>query len=177
MKNENLEKGKKGEDLAWEYLAGQGYRLLERNLHWGHLELDLVVENDDFIVFVEVKTRKNNLFGEPESFVTLQKQRNMIRAANGYVQKNGIRKDSGKTWITTEHDKMKYYTHSLRSEYLGHALFSGTKEECEKYLERREKIKMMARELSQYFAIGVPDFDFTEEVYSLYKEIKEEDEE
>ena len=93
MKNENLEKGKKGEDLAWEYLAGQGYRLLERNLHWGHLELDLVVENDDFIVFVEVKTRKNNLFGEPESFVTLQKQRNMIRAANGYVQKNGIRKE------------------------------------------------------------------------------------
>ena len=84
---------------------------------------------------------------------------------------------SGKTWITTEHDKMKYYTHSLRSEYLGHALFSGTKEECEKYLERHEKIKMMARELSQYFAIGVPDFDFTEEVYSLYKEIKEEDEE
>ncbi|MBO4488913.1 MAG: YraN family protein [Bacteroidales bacterium] len=93
MKNENLEKGKKGEDLAWEYLESQGYRLLERNLHWGHLEIDLVVENDDFIVFVEVKTRKNNMFGEPETFVTLQKQRNMIRAANGYVLKMGIRKE------------------------------------------------------------------------------------
>ena len=82
---------------------------------------------------------------------------------------------SGKTWITTEYDRMKYYAHSLHSEYMGHALFLGTKEECEQYLERREKVRMMSRELSQYFATAVPDFDFTEEVYSLYKEIKEED--
>lgn len=83
---------------------------------------------------------------------------------------------SGKIWITTECDKMKYYTHSLHSEYMGHALFLGTKEECENFLERREKVRMMARELSQYFSMAVPDFDFTEEVYSLYKEIKEDEE-
>lgn len=82
---------------------------------------------------------------------------------------------SGKMWITTEYSRMKYSAETLRSEYMGHALFIGNEEECRAWLERREKVKMMARELSQYFSIGVPDFDFTEEVYSLYKEIKEED--
>lgn len=82
---------------------------------------------------------------------------------------------SGKTWVTTERDRMKYYAHSLCSEYMGHALFLGTKEECEKFLEKREKAKLMSRELSQYFSTGVPDLDFTEKVYSLYKELKEEE--
>lgn len=84
---------------------------------------------------------------------------------------------SGKTWITTEYGRMKYHTHSLHSEYMGLALFLGTKEECEQYLERREKVRMMSRELSQYFSTDVPDFDFTEKVYSLYKELNEKDEE
>lgn len=93
MENEHLEKGRRGEEMACEYLQSLGYRLLEKNHRLGHLEIDLIMENDEFIVFVEVKTRKSNTFGEPESFVTLQKQRNMIRAANVYVQKNGIRKE------------------------------------------------------------------------------------
>jgi len=79
--------------MALDYLLEQGYRLLERNYHWGHLEIDLIMVDGDFIVFVEVKTRKNSNFGEPESFVNLQKQRNIIRAANGYVNKMGIGKE------------------------------------------------------------------------------------
>ncbi|MBR4136326.1 MAG: YraN family protein [Bacteroidales bacterium] len=93
MESEHLIKGKKGEDLALEYLQQHGYKLVERNYRLGHLEVDIIVENANFIVFVEVKTRKSNLFGEPESFVTLQKQRNLIRAANAYVLKNGVRKE------------------------------------------------------------------------------------
>lgn len=84
---------------------------------------------------------------------------------------------SGKQWITTEYDKMKYAAHSLCSEYLGHALFLGPKEECEKFLERREKIRLMARELSQYFSMAVPDFDFTEKAYSMLEELKNKEEE
>ena len=83
---------------------------------------------------------------------------------------------SGKLWITTEYSRMKYSAETLRSEYMDHGLFIGNEEECRAWLERREKVRLMARELSQYFSMSVPDFDFTEEVYSLYKEIKEDEE-
>ncbi len=93
MKNENLLKGSQGESLAMEALLQKGYQLLERNYRVGHLEVDLIMEDANYIVFVEVKSRKSALFGEPESFVTLQKQRNIIRAANLYVLKNNIAKE------------------------------------------------------------------------------------
>lgn len=84
---------------------------------------------------------------------------------------------SGKEWITTERDRMKYFAKSLHSEYLGHALFIGTKEECEKFLTRREDVKAKARELYNFFFMGTPeisDFDFIDKVYEMYKEHKSE---
>ena len=82
---------------------------------------------------------------------------------------------AGKVWITTENSRMRYSAETFHSEYMGHALFFGTKEECKEWLERREKVRLMARELSQYFSIGVPDLDFTEEVYAMFEEYKNKD--
>ncbi len=93
MKTENQIKGKKGEDAAAEHLQGKGYRILERNWRVGHLEVDIIAGNDSFLVIVEVKTRKSDLFGEPEGFVNLQKQRNLIRAAAVYAERRGIGKE------------------------------------------------------------------------------------
>lgn len=93
MRTEKQEKGKQGEAMAAEYLLSNGYTILETNWQIGHLEVDIIASSNDMLVFVEVKTRKSNAFGEPEDFVGLPKQRNLIRAANIYLQKTGINKE------------------------------------------------------------------------------------
>ena len=93
MKTEKQEKGKKGEQMAAEYLISKGYRILETNWRAGKLEVDIIAIDADMLVFVEVKTRASSAFGEPEVFVDIAKQRHLIRAANIYIGKSGIDKE------------------------------------------------------------------------------------
>jgi len=93
MKTDKQITGQHGEELAAQYLISKGYCILEKNWHIGHLEVDVIASNEEMLVIVEVKTRKSNTFGEPEEFVTLQKQRNLIRAAASYITKTGITKE------------------------------------------------------------------------------------
>ncbi len=86
--------GQKGEDLAAGHLAGKGYKILQRNWKSGKLELDIIAENRDFIVFVEVKTRSDDFRDDPRNAVNREKQRSMIFAANAYIQRNYIDKES-----------------------------------------------------------------------------------
>jgi len=79
--------GDYGEKLAVAYLVSHGYKILETNWHFKHLEIDIIAQIDSFIVFVEVKTRKTSYFGEPFTFVTVSKQKNIIKAANGYINR------------------------------------------------------------------------------------------
>jgi len=85
---ERNEKGKLGEDLAKEYLVNQGYEFLYANWRTGKYEVDIIAKKDNILIFCEVKYRSSNFFGEPESFVSTQKQKNVIRAATSYVGKN-----------------------------------------------------------------------------------------
>lgn len=82
--------GNKGEELAEKYLRQQGYEILERNWHFGKNEIDIIARDGDFLVIAEVKTRRTNNFGDPEEFVTRAKQRSLIKAANGYIDKKDI---------------------------------------------------------------------------------------
>lgn len=86
--------GQKGEDLAVDHLRKSGYRIRHRNWKSGKLELDIVAENDDFIVFVEVKTRAGDYYLPPTGSVTNEKQRKLIYAADGYIQKYNLNKES-----------------------------------------------------------------------------------
>lgn len=87
---EHNETGNIGEELAEKYLRGLGYEILERNWYFGKNEVDLIAKDGDFLVIVEVKTRRSNYFGEPEEFVTRAKQRALIKAANGYIMKKNL---------------------------------------------------------------------------------------
>lgn len=78
--------GEMGELLAQEYLLNNGYQILETNWHSGHKEVDIIALKDDILAFVEVKTRSSSAFGEPQLFVTREKQRSYIALANSYVQ-------------------------------------------------------------------------------------------
>ncbi len=84
-KTEAQETGNMGEDLAAKFLLKEAYKILERNWHFGKNEIDIIARDGEFLVFVEVKTRRSASFGEPEAFVTRAKQRATIKAANGYI--------------------------------------------------------------------------------------------
>lgn len=92
--SESHELGQKGENLATAYLKNKGFRILFRNWKWGKHEIDIIAENKDFIVFVEVKTRSDNFQVDPRTAVTSEKQRSLIRAADGYIQRFNIDKES-----------------------------------------------------------------------------------
>jgi putative endonuclease len=86
--------GQEGEDLAAEHLEKAGYKILFRNWKWGRNEIDIIAENHDFIIFAEVKTRSDDFQMHPVTAVTREKQKSIIRAANGYVQKLKIDKEA-----------------------------------------------------------------------------------
>ncbi|GAA3906971.1 YraN family protein [Halomonas cibimaris] len=73
------------EQLAAEWLAQRGLTLLGRNQHAKGGELDLVMQDQDTLVFVEVKHRTTTRYGHPLESVTPQKQRRLIKAARSYL--------------------------------------------------------------------------------------------
>jgi putative endonuclease len=78
--------GKKGEKLAAEYLAGQGYKLKAINWHFKHKEIDIIAYDGDWLVIVEVKLRSTDYFGDPSEAVTKKKQKFLIEAAEAYLE-------------------------------------------------------------------------------------------
>ena len=89
--------GRLGEDLAADFLEKNGYRIIRRNQRFGKNELDIVCEDDEYIVFVEVKTRsglypESGDFGSPGRAVDEGKRKNTVKAARDYLGKNYINK-------------------------------------------------------------------------------------
>ena len=74
-----------GEDVAADYLRRKGYVIVERDWKSGHRDLDIIAWDGQTLVFVEVKTRRNRIFAEPEEAVNYQKLNNLRRAANHYI--------------------------------------------------------------------------------------------
>jgi len=89
MKN-NIAFGKEGEQFAEKHLLKNGYKILHKNWRFGKKEIDIVCKKNDEIIFVEVKTRINNYFENPKEAVTRKKQKNIIEAANAYIEKYDI---------------------------------------------------------------------------------------
>lgn len=92
---EHNDLGKWGEDEAALYYEDRGYEILERDWKVGKRDIDLIAltEDKDTLVFVEVKTRRNNDLQEPEEAVDVKKMRNLAIAANAYVKLHGLDMD------------------------------------------------------------------------------------
>jgi putative endonuclease len=86
--------GQLGENLAVEHLLNSGYRIRHRNWKSGKHEVDIIAENNDFIVFVEVKTRSENYQLHPSGAVTTPKQQAIILVAEKYINYYNIDKES-----------------------------------------------------------------------------------
>jgi putative endonuclease len=83
------ELGAKGEEIAVRYLKSRGYRIIERNYRIRLGEIDIIARQGGDLVFVEVKTRSDNLFGSPFDSITAQKQKQLSKVALEYIGKQG----------------------------------------------------------------------------------------
>lgn len=106
----SVEKGRQYEKLAEKFLINNGYKTLERNWQAGHKEIDLIVQKDKTIVFVEVKGSISKRYGHPSEKVDKRKRDNLIAAAEQYLiarnfQDNDFRFDI----ITFLVGKLEYY--------------------------------------------------------------------
>lgn len=81
----NKDIGNLGEDLASKYLEEQGYKIIERNFRCKLGEVDIIAMDAEEIVFVEVKTRKVLVYGQPKDAVNKIKQKHIYKAAEYYL--------------------------------------------------------------------------------------------
>lgn len=87
---EHLRLGRWGEEVAIAFLRKNRYTIIEHDWHSGHRDIDIVARQGKTIVFVEVKTRANRDFGNPEDAVNYQKRENLRRAINHYVKSHRL---------------------------------------------------------------------------------------
>lgn len=85
--------GFRAEEFIADKYRKNGYKILERNWRFHPMEIDIVAEKDNEIIFVEVKARAYDDFGDPLEAVTLGKKRLLLRAANEYLEINDIDKE------------------------------------------------------------------------------------
>lgn len=90
MDRSRLNIAKMGESLAVEHLKARGCEILAQNYRALRGEIDIIVQDGDFTVFVEVKTRRSLKFGLPQAAVTLQKQRQISKVALAYLQTHNL---------------------------------------------------------------------------------------
>jgi putative endonuclease len=83
--SDKIKTGNKGESLAAEFLVEKGFEILERNYRHKHAEIDLIVQREDWVLFIEVKTRTSTAFGEPEDFVDDRKINKIFEAAEEWI--------------------------------------------------------------------------------------------
>lgn len=95
----NSEKGRRGEDQACAWLTSEGFVVIERNWRVRAGEIDVIATKDQEIVFVEVKSRKTNLFGGAVSSLSERRIERLRNAALVYI---------------SEHDKFQYFKISLK---------------------------------------------------------------
>ncbi len=92
--SEHLKIGELGEKLALEFLINAGFQILEKGWRYKHKEIDIIAKDKDELVFVEVKTRTEDYWGNPEEFVNKSKQRFLIQAAEAYINETDFEGES-----------------------------------------------------------------------------------
>jgi putative endonuclease len=84
----NLISGKKGEDIASDYLVAKGYEIVIRNYRYKRSEIDIISKSGETLVFVEVKFRSGDFYGNPEQAVGSKKEEQVLNAADNYIFEN-----------------------------------------------------------------------------------------
>lgn len=82
------ELGKKGEQLAVDFLLKNKYEIIERNYRFDKAEVDIIAQKDKILAIIEVKTRSTVDFGNPQDFVKPKQIKNLVKAVDEYINEN-----------------------------------------------------------------------------------------
>ncbi len=85
--------GKEGELIAFMFLQKEGFRILKTNWRYQKAEVDIIAQKDDFLVFIEVKTRGSKKFGKPEEAIDNKKIALYKDAVEGYLKQSPSQKE------------------------------------------------------------------------------------
>lgn len=112
MKNNfyNQSVGRYGEDLAKEYLERKGYKIIGGNVKASYKEIDIIAVHEEFLVFVEVKTRTNKTYGDADEAIDERKIKRLKQAISIYLSNNTDEKeyiDVRLDFISVDINKMK----------------------------------------------------------------------
>jgi len=84
------ELGKKGEQLAVDFLLKDNYDIVERNYRFDKAEVDIIAKKDNILAIIEVKTRSTMDFGDPQDFVKPKQIQRLVKAVDEYVTVNDL---------------------------------------------------------------------------------------
>ncbi len=84
------ELGKKGEQLAVDFLLKNNYTIVERNYRFDKAEVDIIAQQKDILAIIEVKTRSTVDFGNPQDFVKPKQIQRLVKAVDEYVTVNDL---------------------------------------------------------------------------------------
>ncbi|MBU2938258.1 YraN family protein [Lacinutrix sp. C3R15] len=84
------ELGKKGEELAVDYLLQNGYEIMERNYRYQKAEVDIIAKQKETLAIIEVKTRSTINFGNPQDFLKPKQIQRIVNAVDQYVTTNKL---------------------------------------------------------------------------------------
>jgi len=84
------ELGKKGEQLAVNYLQEHNYTIVERNYRFDKAEVDIIAKKKNILAIIEVKTRSTIEFGNPQDFVKPKQIQRLVKAVDEYVTTNDL---------------------------------------------------------------------------------------
>lgn len=91
MTDSRIALGKTGEDVAVSFLKKTGFKILERNFRCRYGEIDIIAVEKGTLVFAEVKTRKTEKYGLPQSAVDFRKQRQLSKIASYYIAEKRLK--------------------------------------------------------------------------------------
>ena len=80
--------GKKGEQLAIDFLLDKGYDIVERNYRFDKAEVDIIAKKNQTLAIIEVKTRSTSDFGDPQDFLKPKQIKRIVKAIDEYVLVN-----------------------------------------------------------------------------------------
>ncbi len=111
--------GKTGEEIATQYFIKKGYKLLDKNFRTKNGEIDLIFEKDNTVIFVEVKFRTQDKFGDPIESITSKKISKIIETAKFYVNQYELwDKDIRFDVITIKEKNGKYKFDHVREAFI-----------------------------------------------------------
>lgn len=107
--------GKIGEEIACQYLEENDYEIIERNFYCRQGEIDIIAKDKNEVVFIEVKTRTNNNYGNPIDSITYYKQKHIIKSVQYYLYKRKLEKVFVRIDVIEVYSKEeKYYVSHIK---------------------------------------------------------------